>query len=107
MEHHRTIEREYSISHFEVILIIAPFLFFFLEMLTAILLFSSAFVVALSIQHYNISVDDWNNQFRSGRWHYIDKIAVERARNSIIIGVFLNGLQSKQKRLLDVGCGEG
>jgi 2-polyprenyl-3-methyl-5-hydroxy-6-metoxy-1,4-benzoquinol methylase len=57
-------------------------------------------------RHYNISSATWENEFASGSWEYLAKIPVERARNSVICGVF--ALQHAPRgKILDVGCGEG
>jgi 2-polyprenyl-3-methyl-5-hydroxy-6-metoxy-1,4-benzoquinol methylase len=54
-------------------------------------------------KHYNFTEEDWNRQFSKGKWEYIGRVAVERARSSVIVGVFAKDKQ----RVLDVGCGEG
>ena len=54
-------------------------------------------------QHFNISEDEWNQQFSTGKWDYLGKVPVERARSAVIIGVFGHG----KLKVLDVGCGEG
>jgi 2-polyprenyl-3-methyl-5-hydroxy-6-metoxy-1,4-benzoquinol methylase len=61
---------------------------------------------AAGVRHYNITEKQWDTQFSKGKWDYLGQVAIERARNSVIIGVFahhfaLNG------RVLDIGCGEG
>lgn len=57
-------------------------------------------------QHYNITEAAWDNQFAKGKWDYLGKVAIERARNSVISGVFALSFAPKG-RILDVGCGEG
>jgi 2-polyprenyl-3-methyl-5-hydroxy-6-metoxy-1,4-benzoquinol methylase len=57
-------------------------------------------------QHYNISEELWDTQFSKGKWDYLTKDAVERARNSVISGVFALSYAANG-RVLDVGCGEG
>jgi SAM-dependent methyltransferase len=52
---------------------------------------------------YNFTEEDWNRQFTKGKWDYLGKVGVERARNAIIIGVFAH----EKTRILDVGSGEG
>jgi 2-polyprenyl-3-methyl-5-hydroxy-6-metoxy-1,4-benzoquinol methylase len=61
---------------------------------------------AAGVRHYNITEKQWDTQFSKGKWDYLGQVAIERARNSVIVGVFahhfaLNG------RILDIGCGEG
>lgn len=57
-------------------------------------------------RHYNISSASWEKEFSEGDWDYLGKIPIERARNSVICGVF--ALQHAPKgKILDVGCGEG
>lgn len=58
------------------------------------------------VRHYNTTEKQWDAEFANGKWDYLGQVAIERARNSVIIGVFahhfaLNG------RILDIGCGEG
>ena len=57
-------------------------------------------------QHYNITEKSWDKQFSSGKWNYLGKVAVERARNSVISGVFALAY-APEGSILDVGCGEG
>ena len=57
-------------------------------------------------QHYNISEAVWDTQFSKGHWDYLAKNAIERARSSVISGVFALSYAANG-RLLDVGCGEG
>ena len=55
------------------------------------------------VKFYNFTEEDWNRQFSKGKWDYLGKVGVERARNAIIVGVFAHD----KKRILDVGAGEG
>ena len=57
-------------------------------------------------QHQNISEALWDLQFKRGDWDYLGKNAIERARSSIISGVFALEYAPKG-RILDIGCGEG
>lgn len=50
------------------------------------------------------SAGEWDRQFQSGRWDYLESIE-ELAHHSIIAGYF--NKFSPEKRLLDVGCGTG
>ena len=66
----------------------------------------SANGAAAKSRHYNISSANWEKEFSGGNWDYLGKIPVERARNSVICGVF--ALQhAPSGKILDVGCGEG
>ena len=60
-------------------------------------------LVAAGEKFYNFTEEDWNRQFSKGKWDYLGKVGVERARNAIIIGVYAHD----KKRILDVGAGEG
>lgn len=71
------------------------------------LISTHAWRVKSTIRHYNISEKDWNNQFRKGKWKYLNDVGLERARNAIISGVFIQKLSSSDSYILDVGCGEG
>lgn len=57
-------------------------------------------------RHYNVSEAAWDAQFSKGTWDYLGKVAIERARNSVISGVFALSYAANG-RVLDVGCGEG
>ena len=62
-------------------------------------------------QYYNVSVREWDRDFKKSKWSFIDKVAVERGRNSLITNIFYSlyggGSGPKLSKLLDVGCGEG
>ena len=62
--------------------------------------------VDAGLRHYNVSEAEWNNEFSKGKWDYLGKATVERARNSVISGAFALG-HAPAGRILDVGCGEG
>jgi len=64
------------------------------------------FTSASAVRHYNLSMHLWNNEFRSGKWAHLDRVPVERARQSVITGVFIN-MNFPNGSVLDVGCGEG
>ena len=68
-----------------------------------ILLLYRPFQVAAVEKFYNFTEEDWNRQFSKGKWDYLGKVGVERARNAVIIGVYAHD----KKRILDVGAGEG
>ncbi|MCR4312169.1 MAG: nodulation S family protein [Candidatus Uhrbacteria bacterium] len=53
----------------------------------------------------NVSREQWNDEFRTGRWDYLDSYLNERARHAII-GTYCNAL-APSGAILDVGCGEG
>lgn len=53
----------------------------------------------------SLSTSQWNKEFASGMWNYLDKSSSERARHEII-GMFCQQYSPKG-RILDVGCGEG
>lgn len=67
----------------------------------SLLLFADA-----GLRHYNVSDTEWDHEFSKGKWEYLGKSTVERARNSVISGVFALG-HAPSGRILDVGCGEG
>jgi len=54
---------------------------------------------------YNFSEEVWNDEYKKGVWNYLDSISVERARNSLIIGVFKHKY-AFNGTILDVGCGK-
>lgn len=74
-------------------------------------------------QHYNISKPQWEKEYKGGNWNYLDRVGIERARNSIIVNMFYahygggaygslrSGLDANSKggveRILDIGCGLG
>jgi 2-polyprenyl-3-methyl-5-hydroxy-6-metoxy-1,4-benzoquinol methylase len=75
-------------------------------------------------QHYNISQAQWEKEYKGGNWNYLDRVGIERARNSIIVNMFYahygggaygslrSGLDVNDKggvveRILDIGCGLG
>lgn len=62
--------------------------------------------VDAGLRHYNVTDAVWDEEFSKGKWVYLGKSTVERARNSVISGVFALG-QAPSGRILDVGCGEG
>ena len=70
--------------------------------------------VAGSAVHYNITTKYWDWEFKKNKWAFIDKVAVERGRNSLITNIFYSlygggqasGEGGKLSKLLDVGCGE-
>eukprot|EP01038_Epipyxis_sp_PR26KG_P013067 gene13067-17516_t len=57
------------------------------------------------VQFYNISASKWDQEYKSGQWHYLQTIPIERARNSII-SVLCDAYASNGS-VLDVGSGEG
>ena len=61
-----------------------------------------------SHQFYNISVAQWNKEYSKGDWKYLDAVAIERARASLI-AVFYQTYSHNGGggQILDVGCGEG
>lgn len=75
---------------------------------------------AASVVHYNISTVYWDWEFKKNKWAFIDKVAVERGRNSLITNIFYSlygggappmhsapgAAPFKIHKLLDVGCGE-
>jgi 2-polyprenyl-3-methyl-5-hydroxy-6-metoxy-1,4-benzoquinol methylase len=56
-------------------------------------------------QFYNISAATWNREYKNGKWEYLEKATIERARNAII-AVF-SEMYAPNGTILDVGCGEG
>ena len=88
-------------------------------------LLSLVLLVFCRDQHYNISVSQWEKEYASGNWDYLDRVGIERARNSIIVNMFYaiygggsyGSLKSGVKegesisyevdKILDVGCGLG
>ena len=59
------------------------------------------------------SEDKWDKQWRAGQWEYMDKVAIERAKVSVV-GVLAQvyaanstATPSGMGSVLDVGCGEG
>lgn len=56
-------------------------------------------------QQLNVSRDEWNQEFSSGRWDYLDSDLNERARHAVI-GMYCQALLPSGA-ILDVGCGEG
>lgn len=78
------------------------------QFLALLVVYSILFTTSVSSksQHYNITESTWDNQFAKGKWDYLGKVAIERARNSVISGVFALAFAPKG-RILDVGCGEG
>ena len=62
-------------------------------------------------QFYNISVAQWNKEYSKGDWKYLDAVAIERAR-ATLIAVFYQTYSASTSSsgagaILDVGCGEG
>ena len=53
------------------------------------------------------SEQKWDQQWKSGAWEYMDKIAVERSKIAIIGGVFAHIYTNTNASVLDMGCGEG
>ena len=39
-------------------------------------------------QHYNISKAQWEKEYSSGHWNYLDRVGTERVRNAIIVIMF-------------------
>jgi len=48
----------------------------------------------------------WDQQWRAGQWGYMDKVAVERSKVSVM-GVMGQIYSNASGSVLDVGCGEG
>lgn len=48
----------------------------------------------------------WDQQWRSGQWGYMDKVAVERSKISVM-GVMGQIYSNGNGSVLDIGCGEG
>jgi hypothetical protein len=42
----------------------------------------------VSSQYYNVSTREWDRDFKKNKWSFIDRVAVERARNSVITNIF-------------------
>lgn len=63
---------------------------------------------AANHQFYNISVAQWNKEYSKGEWKYLDAVAIERARASLI-SVFYSTYSNSGTggTILDVGSGEG
>ena len=53
------------------------------------------------------SEKQWDKEWKSGAWTYMEKIAVERSRIAIIGGVFVPMYTGHNSSVLDIGCGEG
>ena len=53
------------------------------------------------------SEQKWDQQWKSGAWDYMDKVAVERSKIAIIGGVFAHIYTNNNASVLDMGCGEG
>lgn len=53
------------------------------------------------------SEKQWDKEWKSGAWTYMEKIAVERSRIAIIGGVFVPMYTGYNSSVLDIGCGEG
>lgn len=53
------------------------------------------------------SESKWNNEWKSGAWTYMEKVAVERSRIAVIGGVFVPMYAGTNASVLDIGCGEG
>lgn len=53
------------------------------------------------------SEQKWDQQWKSGAWDYMDKVAVERSKIAIIGGVFAHIYTNTNASVLDMGCGEG
>lgn len=49
----------------------------------------------------------WDKEWKSGAWRYMETVAVERARISVIGGVFIPMYAGANASVLDIGCGEG
>ena len=48
----------------------------------------------------------WDQQWRSGQWEYMDKVAVERSKIAVM-GVLVQIYSNATGSVLDIGCGEG
>jgi len=80
-------------------------------------LFLSLSSFLVSSQYYNVSTREWDRDFKKNKWSFIDRVAVERGRNSLIINIFYalyggggplsSSNPSQPSNILDVGCGEG
>jgi 2-polyprenyl-3-methyl-5-hydroxy-6-metoxy-1,4-benzoquinol methylase len=53
------------------------------------------------------SESKWNKEWKSGAWTYMETMAVERSRISVIGGVFVPMFGNANASVLDIGCGEG
>lgn len=49
----------------------------------------------------------WDREWKSGEWNYMEKVAVERSKNSIIGSVLVQMYSYPNASVLDIGCGEG
>jgi 2-polyprenyl-3-methyl-5-hydroxy-6-metoxy-1,4-benzoquinol methylase len=49
----------------------------------------------------------WDKEWKSGSWDYMEKVAVERSKVSVIGGVLVQMYSHANASVLDVGCGEG
>lgn len=49
----------------------------------------------------------WDKEWKSGAWDYMENVAVERAKVSIIGSVLVQMFARQNASVLDVGCGEG
>ncbi len=70
--------------------------------------FESVKVFASEDQWMFQSEEKWDAQWRAGQWKYMDSVAIERAKVSVV-GVLARMYASNTSALtmLDVGCGEG
>lgn len=57
-------------------------------------------------QYFNQSEKEWNQEYKAGRWAFIDRVAIERSKHALIAGVFIQQYGDNAS-VLDVGCGEG
>lgn len=53
------------------------------------------------------SAESWDQEWKSGDWEYMDKVAVERSKIAVIGGVLVQMYSHGNASVLDVGCGEG
>jgi 2-polyprenyl-6-hydroxyphenyl methylase/3-demethylubiquinone-9 3-methyltransferase len=53
------------------------------------------------------SEKQWDQEWSSGAWDYMEKVIVERSKNSIVGGVFSMMYIPNNGSVLDIGCGEG
>jgi 2-polyprenyl-3-methyl-5-hydroxy-6-metoxy-1,4-benzoquinol methylase len=75
-----------------------------LSILTILLIWSRSYTANWEFQ----SVKKWDQEWKSGSWDYMEKVAVERSKNAIIGNVFINMYaKSTNASVLDIGCGEG
>lgn len=49
----------------------------------------------------------WDKEWSSGAWDYMETVAVERSRVAVIGGVFAGMYAPPNGSVLDIGCGEG